>query len=92
MNDFKDLNIADVFTLRYTKTAGGAYQHTMTPAEFEEMQGWLDRAMREASYEQYSSGWNAALEMAAFKMCNELQRSMPDTAASFAAFVRGCKK
>lgn len=40
----------------------------------------------------YTSGWNAALEMAAVRMCNELQRSMPDTAASFAAFVRGCKK
>ena len=50
-----------------------------------------ERLEREAD-EIYNSGWNTALEMAATRMQNELQRSMGDTAASFAAYVRGCKK
>lgn len=48
MNEqFKELNIADVFTLRYERTAGGYYQQKYTPEEFDRMQEWLDRALGE---------------------------------------------
>jgi hypothetical protein len=43
--EFKDLNIADVFILRYHKTEGGNYQQTYTPAEFDQMQEWLNDAL-----------------------------------------------
>jgi hypothetical protein len=43
----KELNIADVFMLRYHKTAEGNYQQTYTPEEFDQMQEWLDRALGE---------------------------------------------
>ena len=45
--EFKELNIADVFVLRYNRTPVGCYQQTYTPAEFDEMQEWLDRALGE---------------------------------------------
>jgi hypothetical protein len=46
-NMFKELNIADIFVLRYNKTAEGKYQQTYTPEEFDQMQEWLDRALGE---------------------------------------------
>lgn len=46
-NMFKELNIADIFVLRYHKTAEGKYQQTYTPEEFDQMQEWLDRALGE---------------------------------------------
>jgi hypothetical protein len=46
-DDFKELNIADVFMLRYHKTAEGNYQQTYTSEEFDQMQEWLDRALGE---------------------------------------------
>ena len=45
--EFKELNIAGIFTLRYHRTKEGNYQQTYTPAEFEQMQGWLSRALDE---------------------------------------------
>lgn len=45
--EFKELNIADVFVLRYHRTKDGNYQQTYTPAEFDQMQEWLDRALGE---------------------------------------------
>jgi hypothetical protein len=41
----------------------------------------------------YNSGWNAALEMAAFRIQHNLKRAFPEnTLASFAVYIKEMKK
>jgi hypothetical protein len=41
----------------------------------------------------YESGWNSALEMAAFKLTHEFKHSFgQDTLASIAVYIKGMKK
>ena len=47
----------------------------------------------EPSDSKYRSGWNAALEMAAFQLQNEFRRAFgEDTLASIAVYIKGMKK
>lgn len=82
MNDFKEIAIAHVFTMRYRKTEGGSYQQTMTAEEMEQMQQWMNTAI---------NGYrNDVLEEAAAEF--DKMSALGDTAASFAAYVRGMKR
>lgn len=64
----------------------------------ERAQGWRKRQIAEkvegaVQGDPYVSGWNSALEMAAFKITHDLQQAFPrDTLASFAVFIKGLKK
>ena len=81
INQYKDLNIGNVFTLRYTETSDDVYSQSMTKDEFNTMQGWLDKSM-----ESYRSD---VLEEVAAEF--DKMKVLGDTAQSFAAFVRGMK-
>jgi len=64
----------------------GQWQHTS---------GWRKKQIADAQEvsELYISGWNSALEMAAFKIEKELSKAFPaDTLASFSTYIRGMKR
>lgn len=83
MSEFKDLNIADAFTLRYQKTSGGCFQQTYTEEEFEAMQDHIDDAVPSR---------NEVIEEVAQEIEKFTFAFGVDTVSSFAAFVRGMKE
>lgn len=49
--------------------------------------------MQEHADKLYAMGWNAALELAAYRLVHEHVHAFgPDTMASVAAYIRGMKK
>jgi hypothetical protein len=85
--EFKDLNIADVFILRYHKTEGGNYQQTYTPAEFDQMQEWLNDALAkqhqkpwvgltDEEIEQLHTAW--VLGGGFRQLCNAIEAKLKD--------------
>ena len=42
---FKDLNLANVYILRYTRMEDGGYQHCLTEEDFSRLQDELDEVL-----------------------------------------------
>lgn len=54
---------------------------------------YLEQAMKDKIDKYYTSGWNAALEMAAVKLVHDFRLSFgADTCASWAAWLKEQKK
>lgn len=57
------------------------------------MDQYLEHAMKDKIDKYYTSGWNAALEMAAAKLVHDFKRAFgEDTLASIAAWLKEQKK
>ena len=61
--------------------------------ELERAQGWRKRQIADKAADPYEMGWNAALEMATFKLQHEFRKAFgEDTLASIAVYIKGMKK
>jgi hypothetical protein len=65
--------------------------------EREQAMGWRKRQIENAQAtdkdRMYESGWNSALEMAAYRIVHDFKHAFgEDTVASFAAYIKGLKK
>lgn len=65
--------------------------------ELERAQGWRKRQIADAQAKaedvMYVSGWNSALEMAAYKLVHDFKAAFgEDTLASVAVYIKGLKK
>jgi hypothetical protein len=61
--------------------------------DLERAQGWRKRQIADKVADPYEMGWNAALEMAAFKLQHEFRQAFgEDTLASIAVYIKGMKK
>lgn len=60
------------------------------PARFDQ---YMEHALKDKIDKYYTSGWNAALEMAAVKLVNDFRLAFgDDTCASWAAWLKEQKK
>jgi hypothetical protein len=65
--------------------------------EREQAMGWRKRQITNTQTaeqsQMYESGWNSALEMAAYRIVHDFKHAFgEDTVASFAAYIKGLKK
>ena len=65
--------------------------------EREQAMGWRKRQIENTQAtdkdRMYESGWNSALEMAAYRIVHDFRHAFgEDTVASFAAYIKGLKK
>ena len=65
--------------------------------EREQAMGWRKRQIENTQAtdkdRMYESGWNSALEMAAYRIVHDFKHAFgEDTVASFAAYIKGMKR